>query len=131
MVDRTEPPRGDQPRAAGWENADWSRNSPPSPPASPAPQASQEPRASAFERFIGGNPAMVAIRLLVVSLIVGAVLMWLDIRPYEIFDAIERFFYRIWRMGFAAVREIIDYVIIGAVIVVPIWFVLRLFSMRR
>ena len=57
--------------------------------------------------------------------------MWLDIRPYEIFSALERFFYRISRMGFAAVREIIDYVIVGALIVVPVWFVLRLFNTKR
>lgn len=124
MADRIEPPRGDQARGPGWEKADWSRNPPP-------PREAGESRESGFQRFIGGNPAMVAIRLLVVSLIVGAALMWLDIRPYEIFDAIERFIYRIWRMGFAAVREVIDYVIVGAVIVVPIWLVLRLFNMRR
>lgn len=107
------------PRPPGWENADWSSKT-------PAPRP-----ASGFERFIGGSPGMVAIRLLVVSLVVGAILMWLDIRPYEIFYAVERFFYRIWRMGFAAIREIVDYVIVGALIVVPIWFVLRLFNMRR
>lgn len=123
MTDRTDPPRTEQQRPPGWENADWSAKRPMAAP--------EERPVSGFERFIGGSPAMVAVRLLVVSLVVGALLMWLDIRPYEIFNAIERLFLRIWRMGFAAVREVIDYVIVGALIVVPIWFVLRLFNMKR
>jgi hypothetical protein len=124
MTDRVDPPRTEPPRAAGWENTEWSGKRPMAAAADARP-------VSGFERFIGGSPAMVAVRLLVVSLVVGALLMWLDIRPYEIFNAIERLFYRIWRMGFAAIREIIDYVIVGALIVVPIWFVLRLFNMKR
>ena len=115
------PDQNASPRPPGWEKADWSKQA-------PKPETQ---RGSGFERFIGGSPGMVAVRLIVVSLIVGAVLMWLDVRPNEIFFAIERFFYRFWRMGFAAIREIIDYVIVGAIIVVPIWFVLRLINMRR
>jgi hypothetical protein len=121
MTDPKAPHPSEPHRPAGWENASW-------PAKQPAPEARP---VSGFERFIGGSPGMVVVRLLVVSLVVGAILMWLDIRPYEVFHAIERFFYRISRMGFAAVREMIDYVIVGALIVVPIWFVLRLFNMRR
>lgn len=111
------------PRPPGWENADW-------PDRRPALEAGAKP-ASGFERFLGGSPGMVALRLLVVSLVVGAILMWLDIRPDDIFYAIERFFQRIWRMGFAAIREIIAYIVVGAIIVVPVWFVLRLINMKR
>lgn len=124
MTDQNVPPRAEPNRPAGWENANWSAKQ-------PAPPAAEARPVSGFERFIGGSPGMVAVRLLAVSLVVGALLMWLDIRPYEIFYAIERLFYRISRMGFAAVREIIDYVLVGALIVVPIWFVVRLFSAKR
>ena len=37
---------------------------------------------------------------------------------------------RISRLGFDAVREIVNYVLVGAAIVVPVWFVLRLLNMR-
>lgn len=123
MTDQNSPPRAEPNRPPGWENANWSAKQ-------AAPPADARP-VSGFERFIGGSPGMVAVRLLVVSLVVGAILMWLDIRPYEIFSAIERLFYRLSRMGFAAVREIIDYVVVGALIVIPVWFVLRLFSAKR
>ncbi len=121
MADPNPQPRSEPQRPAGWEGADWSKR--------PAPAEARP--VSGFERFIGGSPGMVAVRLLVVSLVVGAMLMWLDIRPDEILFAIERFFYRISRMGFAAVREMIAYVAVGAIIVVPIWLVLRLINMKR
>ncbi|HEY8580232.1 MAG TPA: DUF6460 domain-containing protein [Beijerinckiaceae bacterium] len=116
--------RIDPPRPAGWEDARWSE-------APRATQASPEPRRSALERFLGGSPGIVLVRLIVVSLIVGALLMWLDIRPGDILFAVERFFHRIWMLGFDAVREIIAYVLAGAVIVVPIWLVMRVLNMRR
>ncbi|MDB5651215.1 MAG: hypothetical protein JWL62_2735, partial [Hyphomicrobiales bacterium] len=84
----------------------------------------------ALTRFLGGSPLAVAVRLLVISLIVGALLMWLDIRPADIIYGVERFFLRLWNMGFEAFRDILQYVIAGAVIVVPVWLVMRLFSVR-
>ncbi len=83
------------------------------------------------ERLLGGPPLAVLARLVVVSLLVGALLMWLDIRPFDIFNGLVRFAHRIWALGFDAIREIGDYVLAGAVIVVPLWFVSRLLSARR
>lgn len=71
------------------------------------------------------------VRLIVISLIVGALLMWLDIHPADIFRSVERFFHRIWMMGFDAVREVLAYILAGAVIVLPIWFALRLLNFRK
>jgi len=61
MSDQNAPPR-----PPGWENADW-------PARRPTLEADGKP-ASGFVRFIGGSPGMVAVRLLVVSLVVGAIL---------------------------------------------------------
>lgn len=84
----------------------------------------------ALHRFLGGPPAAVAIRLVLVSAIVGALLMWLHIRPIDIFLNIRDLYERLWSLGFAAVREIADYILAGAVIVVPIWLVVRLLNFR-
>jgi hypothetical protein len=86
--------------------------------------------ANALHRFLGGSPAAVFVRLFFISLIVGVFLMWLDIRPYEIFRAIERLFERLYNLGFDAIREVFEYVLAGAALVVPIWFVARLLSQR-
>jgi hypothetical protein len=84
----------------------------------------------ALTRFFGGAPLAVVLRLLVVSLIVGALLMWLDIHPRDVIRGLENFILRIWNMGFEAVRELAQYVFAGAVIVVPVWLVMRLLSER-
>jgi len=89
------------------------------------------PERSAFNRFLGGSPGAVFLRLLFVSLIVGAFLMWLDIRPEDVFRGILEFADHIRRLGFAAIREVANYIFAGAVIVVPIWLVLRLMNMRN
>jgi hypothetical protein len=98
--------------------------------APPAPNAEPETSASALQRFIGGPPVAVFVRLLFVSLVVGALLVWLDIRPYDVIFWIQRFFNRLWTLGWEAVREVAEYVLAGAAIVIPVWLVMRLFNMR-
>ena len=117
MSDPTTPP----PRN-GWQETHWTSERP--------ANAAQAPT-GALERFMGGSPGVVLLRLLVISVAVGALMMWLDIRPHDLFYAIERMFYRIWRMGFAAVREVLDYIIAGAILVIPIWLVARLLRMTK
>jgi hypothetical protein len=83
-----------------------------------------------LSRFLGGTPANVALRLFFLSLVVGALLMWLDVRPAEIIQAVVHFVHRIWAMGFSALHELGNYLLAGAVIVIPIWLLLRLLDIR-
>ncbi len=83
---------------------------------------------NALESFLGGSPLNVAVRLFFVSLVVGALMMWLDIRPLDILNGVRAFFERIYQLGFGAVRELASYVLAGAALVVPAWFLLRLMS---
>ncbi len=85
---------------------------------------------NAVYRFFGGSPLAALVKLVFVSLVVGALLMWLDIEPFAIVRAAQRTLQRLWAMGFDAVRELGRYLVAGALIVVPIWFVARLFSLR-
>ena len=85
---------------------------------------------SIAHRFFGGSPVAALVRLAVLSVVVGALLMWLDIEPYEVFAAAERLASRVWAMGFDAVRQLGRYMMAGALIVIPIWFIARLFSLR-
>jgi hypothetical protein len=79
-----------------------------------------------MERFFGGNPALVLIRLVILSVIVGVVLAALGFSPFEIVDSIRRLVERIYDMGFAAIEKAFRYFLLGAVIVFPIWLVARL-----
>ena len=83
---------------------------------------------SDLTRFLGGSPTAVVIRLVLVSLIVGAFLMWLDIRPGDILRGVERMINGIFHLGFDAVHLVAQYVLAGAAIVVPIWLVMRLMN---
>lgn len=120
-----------QPRPPGWEDARWSEAGPRPAGAHPADSHSASPRGPALDRFLGGAPLAVFVRLMVISLIVGTLLMWIDIRPGEIFRGVERLIRHAWMMGFDAVRALVDYALAGAIIVVPIWLVLRLMNFRR
>ncbi|SFK68634.1 DUF6460 domain-containing protein [Methylocapsa palsarum] len=88
------------------------------------------PGDDALTRFLGGSPGAVFWRLLFASLIVGAFLMWLDIRPADIFNGLMQLVNRIWGLGFDAIREVADYILVGAALVIPVWLALRLLSMR-
>lgn len=99
-------------------------------PAGEPPRPHRPADETALNRFLGGSPGSVFLRLVFVSLIVGAFLMWLDIRPAEVFQAITDLFNRIWGLGFDAIRVIADYILAGAAIVVPVWLALRLLNMR-
>jgi Family of unknown function (DUF6460) len=81
-------------------------------------------------RFLGGTPAAVLTKLTFLSLIVGALFMWLDVRPADIFAAFLRIAHRIWALGFDALREAGDYLLAGALIVVPLWLAYRILAMR-
>ena len=81
--------------------------------------------------FLGGSPVRVFVQLAVLSLIVGFVLSYFDLTPFDLLDLIKRNVMRLWRTGFDALGDIGNWLIVGAVIVVPIFLVTRLFASRR
>lgn len=84
-----------------------------------------------MERFLGGHPAMVFLRLAVISMIVGIVLAALGLNAFDVFESIKKLFVRIYEMGFDAFEWGLRYFFLGAVLVFPIWFVARLLKVRR
>jgi ABC-type amino acid transport system permease subunit len=84
------------------------------------------PDNDAMTRFIGGSPLTVAARLVLLSILVGVILAAIGLDPRDILRSIQDLFVRIWDMGFDAVRWLWRYFLLGAVLVLPIWFVVRL-----
>ncbi len=82
-------------------------------------------------RFLGDTPARTAIKLLVVSLIVGFVMTVFGIYPIDILEGVRHFILELWYRGFAALGRVGDYLLLGATIVIPVFIVLRLMSYRR
>ncbi len=84
-----------------------------------------------MEWFIGGSPLSVLVRLIFVSLLVGAAMAFLGLSPRGLYEAAARFIRSITGLGFGAVREVGDWLVAGALIVVPLWLLMRLFAARR
>ncbi len=84
-----------------------------------------------FARLLGDSPARLLLRLVILSLVVGVVLAALGVEPYDIVASALRFIDRIWSMGFDAVDRVWRYFLLGAVVVVPVWLVLRLLNVGR
>ena len=70
-------------------------------------------------------------RLILVSILVGVILSALGLDPFDIVRSIERLLQSIWNMGFDAVRWLWRYFLLGAVMVIPIWIIMRLVNAPR
>ena len=87
--------------------------------------------ADGLNRFFGGSPLPVLFKLILVSILIGVVLSALGIDPWNIVDSAKRLIRTIWDMGFDAVRWLWQYFLLGAVLVIPIWLILRLIRAPR
>ncbi|WP_420102030.1 DUF6460 domain-containing protein [Bosea sp. (in: a-proteobacteria)] len=86
---------------------------------------------ASMERFLGGSPLRVLIRLVFISLIVGAILAFLGLSPQSLYESAVRFLRSLTGMGFGAVRDVGQWIVAGAMIVIPLWLISRLFAARR
>jgi hypothetical protein len=82
-------------------------------------------------RFFGGSPLSVLVRLALLSVLVGFLLHVLGLDPYDIIQSIRRLLQTIWDMGFDAVVRLWRYFLLGAVLVIPIWLIVRLVRTPR
>lgn len=81
---------------------------------------------SSASQFFGGSPLGVVVRLILLSVVVGVILSALGLDPWNIVRSIEHLIRAVWDMGFDAVTWLWRYFLLGAVLVVPIWLVIRL-----
>ena len=81
-------------------------------------------------RFLGGTPLAVAFRLILLSILVGVVLAAIGFDPWNILHSIRMLFQRLWDLGFDAINWLWRYFLLGAVIVIPVWLLTRVFGRR-
>jgi len=85
---------------------------------------------SNLNRFLGGSPASVLAKLIFLSLLVGAFMAFLDITPLRLIQGLFDWLTSIFDLSLDTVREVGLWVLYGAVIVVPLWLLSRLFGRR-
>lgn len=84
-----------------------------------------------LDRFLGGSPGPVILKLVFLSFVVGVLMSALDLHPLDLVDGVLGFVERLWNMGFEALGRLGSYLLLGAIVVVPVWLVLRLIGAGR
>ncbi len=88
-------------------------------------------RRDTMTRILGGSPLAVLGRLTLICILVGVILSALGIDPTNLWSSLRGFVLGIWDMGFDAIRGVWRYFLLGAVIVIPIWLLMRLLNARK
>ncbi len=86
---------------------------------------------STVVRFVGGSPVAVLLRLIVVSFVVGFLLDAFGLDPATLIDEVARTARRIVEYGFSDLRLFGRMLLTGAMVVVPVWIILRLLDAGR
>src|SRR6478672_9078159 len=88
-------------------------------------------RGDGLSRFLGGSPLAVAFRLILLSILVGVVLAAIGFDPWNILASIRLLLQRLWDLDFDTVNWLWRYFLLGAVIVIPVWLLSRMFGAPR
>jgi hypothetical protein len=81
--------------------------------------------------FLGDSPLRVIIKLLILSVAAGFLMSFFGLYPEDILFAVRNFVLDLWNTGFATLGRLGDYLLLGAVIVVPAFILIRMLSYRR
>ena len=84
-----------------------------------------------MNNFLGGSPGAVLVRLLVVSFIVGMLLTMFGFDPETLYFRLEAMVRHLIAYGLEDFAHVGRILLTGAMIVIPIWFILRLMDARR
>jgi len=89
-------------------------------------QPETETRRSPLERFFGGHPINVILKLAFISLLVGFVMSVFGVDVQGVVRGAIELVRETLRDGAGLFRNIGGYILTGAALVVPIWLVIRL-----
>ncbi|MGL4637633.1 MAG: DUF6460 domain-containing protein [Beijerinckiaceae bacterium] len=84
-----------------------------------------------LSRFLGGKPTTVVLKLVIISVIVGALLHWAGLSPLSLVRGLQAMIKGLIGTGWDAVSNIAEFALYGAMVVVPIWLIARALSTRN
>lgn len=89
---------------------------------------------NALTRLTGGSPLRTVLWLVVMSIVVGFVLDTIGLDPLtfvsRLVGNVDRFVEWVLHLGTDAIVRVLRYLMWGAVLVVPVWLILRLTGRR-
>ncbi|MET0530043.1 DUF6460 domain-containing protein [Microvirga sp. P5_D2] len=83
---------------------------------------------SNLTRLLGGSPGSVLVKLIFLSLLVGAFMAFLDITPFRLIEGLFEWIGSVLDLSLETVQKVGMWVLYGAVIVVPLWLISRFFG---
>jgi hypothetical protein len=81
--------------------------------------------------FLGDTPLRTAVKLAVISLVVGVIMASLNFTPLDVWYAFRDFVRWLYDLGYEAFGRLGIYFIYGAMVVVPVFIVMRILSAGR
>ncbi|HEV7439953.1 MAG TPA: DUF6460 domain-containing protein [Methylobacterium sp.] len=88
-------------------------------------------RSSGLRRFLGGSPTAVFLRLLFLSVLVGAFMAMLGLTPARLFWHVYDTARTLIDLGLETFHDFGGWILAGAVVVVPLWLLSRLFAVSK
>jgi hypothetical protein len=82
-------------------------------------------------QFLGDTPLRTAVKLAILSVIVGIVMAALNYTPLDLWYALRDFVRWLYDFGYEAFGRLGMYFVYGAMVVVPVFLLSRLLSARR
>ena len=83
-----------------------------------------------MKNLLGSTPGSTIIKFIIISMCVGAFLAWSGLTPRTLLYNLQYGFEALFGVGMDAFKNLFQYFLYGAVIVLPIWVLTRVLSKR-
>ncbi len=84
-----------------------------------------------INKFLGDTPGKTLVRLLIISFVVGIVMSSIGLTPVDLWYKLQDFVIRLYNLGFDAIWRLAKYFFWGAMVVVPVFVIMRLLKYSR
>ncbi|PIT68365.1 DUF6460 domain-containing protein [Bartonella tribocorum] len=85
---------------------------------------------NSFHAFLGGTFSRVSLKLLILSFFIGIVMNFFGWTPQKFIQKIINFLQSLWATGFITLTNFFHITMMGAIVVVPIFLILRIFHKK-
>ncbi|EJF83075.1 DUF6460 domain-containing protein [Bartonella rattimassiliensis] len=85
---------------------------------------------NSFYTFLGGTLSRISIQLLLLSFFMGIVMSFFGWTPRNFIQKIIDFFQYLWKTGLIILTNFFHIAMMGAIVVVPIFLILRIFHKK-
>ncbi len=82
-------------------------------------------------QFLGDTPSRTIVKLAIISLVVGIIMSAMHFTPMDVWYAVRDFVRWLYDLGFEAFGRIGIYFLYGAMVVIPVFILLRIMAIGK